>query len=369
VKNFTLDYCKVLTDAIGVDFRDNYNSDRFGPEKRTHLTAATAFNRFLAGIGVIFCREARQIVRKGLAFVEPHLNDLEWLYANLSDDESRDLLVKLSAYRSLGYRKIKLPTNTQKFWHARSQAQAIPRGEEELDADFLGWKLHERSLETFGYPIRMFTLPGACYTTFVHEQYRCETADGPIECAEGDVAIDAGGCYGDTALYLAHKAGLNGKVASFEFLPANVSIFRRNMDLNPHLASRIRFYENPVYSQSDEELFVIGNGPGTRVVTESRDPSALKVKTLKIDDLVARGDLPRIDFIKMDIEGAELEALKGSECVLRQFKPKMAITVYHSFKDFWIIPRFLHSLGLNYRFYLRHFTTHAEETVLFAVAI
>jgi FkbM family methyltransferase len=203
----------------------------------------------------------------------------------------------------------------------------------------------------------------------VHEQYRCETADGPIECAEGDVAIDAGGCYGDTALYLAHKAGLNGKVASFEFLPANVSIFRRNMDLNPHLASRIRFYENPVYSQSDEELFVIGNGPGTRVVTESRDPSALKVKTLKIDDLVARGDLPRIDFIKMDIEGAELEALKGSECVLRQFKPKMAITVYHSFKDFWIIPRFLHSLGLNYRFYLRHFTTHAEETVLFAVAI
>jgi hypothetical protein len=68
----------------------------------------------------------------------------------------------------------------------------------------------------------------------------------------------------------------------------------------------------------------------------------------------------------MDIEGAELEALKGSEGVLRQFKPKLAITVYHDFKDFWTIPQYLDSLGLGYRFYLRHFTIHAEETVLFA---
>jgi hypothetical protein len=51
---------------------------------------------------------------------------------------------------------------------------------------------------------------------------------------------------------------------------------------------------------------------------------------------------------------------------LRQFKPKLAITVYHDFKDFWMIPQFLDELGLNYRFYLRHFTIHAEETVLFA---
>ena len=114
-------------------------------------------------------------------------------------------MVKLSAYRALGHRKVNLPTNTPEFWKAREKANLIPRGAEEIDPEFLGWKLHERSLESFGYPIRMFAGPGACYTAFVYQQYRCEATDGPIECAEGDVAIDAGGCYGDTAIYFAHK--------------------------------------------------------------------------------------------------------------------------------------------------------------------
>jgi hypothetical protein len=58
--------------------------------------------------------------------------------------------------------------------------------------------------------------------------------------------------------------------------------------------------------------------------------------------------------------------MSPNEGVRRQFKPKLAITVCHYFKDFWEIPRFLDGLGLGYRFYLRHFTIHAEETVLFA---
>jgi len=52
--------------------------------------------------------------------------------------------------------------------------------------------------------------------------------------------------------------------------------------------------------------------------------------------------------------------------VLRKFQPRLAITVYHRLRDFWEIPQYHRSLGLGYRFYLRHFTTHAEETVLFA---
>jgi len=80
------------------------------------------------------------------------------------------------------------------------------------------------------------------------------------------------------------------------------------------------------------------------------------VQTLKIDDMVARGDVPRIDFIEMDIEGAELEALKSCDHGV------------YDFKDFGEIPQFLDRLVLGYRFYLRHFTFHGEETVLFAGA-
>jgi hypothetical protein len=75
-----------------------------------------------------------------------------------------------------------------------------------------------------------------------------------------------------------------------------------------------------------------------------------------------------VDFIKMDIEGAEMQALRGAEESIRRFRPKMAITVYHSLEDFWEIPKWIAQLGLGYRFYLRHFTIHQEETVLFGVA-
>lgn len=363
---FLTDYCAILAKAISSDHNDNYDTDRFGKSIAHKPGFRSVIKKALSKCGVVTKKSAENVVCVGLKFINPHVCSLDWLYNRLSDEQSRAWLVLLTAYRCLGYKKVKLPTNNPDFWKAKTLASQIPRGSEEIDPKFLGWKLHERSLELFGYPIRMFCGAGACYTTFVHEQYRCETADGTIECAEGDVAIDAGGCYGDTALYFAHRVGRKGSVASFEFLPINVSVFRRNLALNPELASRIRLYESPVYSASGQELFVLGNGPGTQVVSETSDPNAHTIQTLAIDDLVGRGDFPRIDFIKMDIEGAELEALKGSEKVLRQFKPKLAITVYHNFKDFWEIPQYLDSLGLGYSFYLRHFTIHAEETVLFA---
>jgi hypothetical protein len=113
-------------------------------------------------------------------------------------------------------------------------------------------------------------------------------------------------------------------------------------------------------------LFVNGNGPATRVELVPSVPDAPSIKTLSIDDLVASQGLERLDFIKMDIEGAEMSALRGAEGALRRFRPKLAICVYHSLSDFWSVPQFLDSLGLGYRFFLRHFTIHAEETVLFA---
>ena len=88
--------------------------------------------------------------------------------------------------------------------------------------------------------------------------------------------------------------------------------------------------------------------------------------TLAIDDLVQQQNLPRVDFIKMDIEGAELSALRGAKQTIQRHKPKLAISVYHRLTDFFEVPEFLDSLGCGYRYFLRHYTIHAEETVLFA---
>ena len=117
---------------------------------------------------------------------------------------------------------------------------------------------------------------------------------------------------------------------------------------------------------SGDKLFVEGVGPAAHITQNPKSREAKQVETLTIDDLVAQKQLSRLDFIKMDIEGAELEALKGAEDSIRRYRPKLAISVYHHLPDFWEISQWIDGLGLGYCFYLRHFTIHAEETVLFA---
>lgn len=75
-----------------------------------------------------------------------------------------------------------------------------------------------------------------------------------------------------------------------------------------------------------------------------------------------------ITFIKMDIEGYELNALKGARKSICKYKPKLAICVYHRFDDLWEIPQFLKSLGVDYKFYIRNYHRSSCECVLYAIA-
>ena len=94
--------------------------------------------------------------------------------------------------------------------------------------------------------------------------------------------------------------------------------------------------------------------------------SAVEVQTQTIDDFVSEQSIKKIDFIKMDIEGSEPNALKGAEGTIRKHRPKLAIAIYHDLRHFASIPNWIDGLGLGYRFYVGHFTIHAAETVLFA---
>jgi FkbM family methyltransferase len=170
---------------------------------------------------------------------------------------------------------------------------------------------------------------------------------------------------GDTSIYGACRAKETGRVFCFEFDVNNLVWLKRNLDLNPAIKPRIQVMPFALWDRSGESVIIDGEGPSARIMagTEGRT-----VQSMAIDDLVTKGTTARIDFIKLDIEGAELRALKGAEMVLQQFRPRLAISVYHHEDDMWEIPLWINSLGLGYRFYLEHFTTHLEETVLFAIA-
>ena len=292
-------------------------------------------------------------------YVIAHLPEFEEAYALLADDESRALFAELLKFHILGREHVRLRRNNEEFWTHYRDADgryAVERGSRHA----WHWTLNRYRLPGRGGTIELHAHMLNVLDTFLLEQYACRRAS--IEVREGDIVIDGGACWGDTALYFADRAGTTGKVFAFEFLPENLALLRENVALNPALAPRIEVIERAIWNVSGEQVPYASNGPATAL--GSGDAAA---ETLSIDELVRERALPRVDFIKLDVEGAELAALRGAEETIRRFHPRLAVSLYHRNEDFAEIPRYLAARG--YRLHLDHFTIHEEETVLFAASV
>ena len=78
-------------------------------------------------------------------------------------------------------------------------------------------------------------------------------------------------------------------------------------------------------------------------------------KVITLDTYVYEKKLPRVDFIKLDVEGAEYDTLRGARTILSRWKPILAISAYHKLDDFWTIMNFIKSIRPDYEFALRQF--------------
>jgi FkbM family methyltransferase len=292
-----------------------------------------------------------------------------YLYDRLEDVTSKEMLVKLFAFRVMGHRKVRLPRNTADFWTDIRRIENLPIAGPPLPVEFMDIVLQLRDLRPIGFDMKAYcTGRGGSYV-FLQRQYELHRGDTHCKAEPGDVVIDAGGCWGETALYFSHQVGEHGSVISYEFIPSNLRVLDRNLSENPDLAKRVRVVREPLWSSGGQTLYYVDWGPGSRVSFEKMraDFPDTRCSTTTIDSTVEEENLARLDFIKMDIEGAELNALKGGERTLKRFHPKLAISLYHSVDDFRTIPRYLDSLGLKYKFYLDHHTIYENETLLFCI--
>lgn len=276
---------------------------------------------------------------------------------SLSDEESKRLFFDLCAFRIAGGRHYRLPRNDDFFW------RCVDRVENEL--------LVERGVSRAGgYELNLYRIGGIeleahpmnILNTFLIEEYRLACPGRTVEAGAGDVILDGGSCWGDTALYFAHRVG-SGKVFAFEFEPDNLAVLRRNLARNPRLAERIEIVEAALW-RTTSALTVAAAGPATRVSEEAA--AGAQVQAVAIDDWVRDAAVRRVDFIKMDIEGAEVPALEGARRTIATCAPRLAISTYHSIADLVGIPMLLRSLRSDYEVFLSHATIHAEETIAFA---
>jgi FkbM family methyltransferase len=289
--------------------------------------------------------------------------ELNWLYGRLRDQNSKSVLENIILFRLTG-------GHWKNPWRGGKQRWLPPVIEEGANTEiiqtsFMGWHLVKRSMKELGFPITIFLPPFRPIVTFDLEQY--SDHNNKIYVKEGDIVIDGGGCWGDTALYFASLGDTDCKVYTFEFMAENLEIMKRNLSLNPDFKGRIKVIEKALWSTSGQELNFICDGPGTRLDSINKNTSkSLTATTITIDDFVASEGIPRVDFIKLDIEGAELEALKGAEKTIKKHRPVLALCVYHKPEHFTELARFIDTLECGYLYSLDHLSDCEWETVLYA---
>ncbi|HEX5720447.1 MAG TPA: FkbM family methyltransferase [Thermoanaerobaculia bacterium] len=187
-------------------------------------------------------------------------------------------------------------------------------------------------------PARFSLRDGVYATTFQGQELK--TWDHPFELVEGlrrylrrqapspgQVVVDAGAFHGLYALWFASRVGPGGRVVAVEPDAGNLHGLRRNLALNSGL--RVDVIEEPLWSEVTEVGFFPQGNVASSVFWSPAGQAAEPRRTTTLDAIVGSLSLPRLDFVKMDVEGAEVHALRGAEASIRKLRPCFAVASYH----------------------------------------
>lgn len=280
---------------------------------------------------------AARIARAKDYFLVRHGDWINTFTENLSDDHSRDSLATYLRQRVLADIYYDCPIAYPVAPPMKSAA----------------WRKERESLQ-YNFPV----LKGLRYETtfqhiFIYEQYGIA---GAVEATPGQTVIDAGAFIGDTACYFSRKVGGGGKVYAFEATPDSARLAKENMQANgcdnveivPFALSdqkqTLHLNVNSAAASSNRVL-------GTQA-TDADGNEQAAIEAIRLDDFVAERGI-QVDFIKADIEGAEMAMLNGAANTIARDAPTCALCVYHKQDDFWTIPEFLRAQVKDYRFWFR----------------
>ena len=164
----------------------------------------------------------------------------------------------------------------------------------------------------------------------------------------GDIVLDCGARYG-TFSKTALDAGAR-LVIAIEPSPVSLECLRRN--LSKEIADgRVILYPKGVWDKTDNlRLMIDPHNSADDSFVRNQGASGVVVPVTTIDELVRELKLPRVDVIKMDIEGSETRAVAGAAATIRQFRPRMAICVYHLPADPDEVPARVRRFRSDYRY-------------------
>ena len=246
--------------------------------------------------------------------------------------------------------------------------KVTPFNMEGLPQDYLGLPLQICELTLNAPNTSNINLQVICNSQLLdginyYRQYFITREGVNVSPKAGEVVLDCGACIGDYSVLFAAMVGPGGQVHAFDPLPLHNRYCNLQAQLNPTLAPVMHFIAAAVGKHTSKAkqnaLSHDRITPGLRVESDSFD-------FVSLDDY-AKKHLDQVDYIKMDIEGAEMDALAGAENVIRTFKPRLAISGYHKPSDLWEIPHKITSLNPGYKLTFGHHSPVRWESVFYAI--
>lgn len=146
---------------------------------------------------------------------------------------------------------------------------------------------------------------------------------------KGDTVIDGGAYLGNFAILAARLVGRRGRVIALEPDPATAQALRSRMEQLG--LGNVQVVAKGLWDKEEEIPFYMHEGVGLSSLfpSETDQPARTSIQCTSLDALVADLQLERVDFVKMDVEGAEIEALSGASDTLTRHHPAMAVATYH----------------------------------------
>ena len=289
-----------------------------------------------------------------------HYESLFAAYSQLNGDSSKRLYLYLIAFRLAGHFSVRLPVDfagkAEEFAAYKAAEKSTPS---QLAASGMFGKLRHFDFDFRGDRYLVDCL-GLDYYLF-RGQYFYSKGGVAVAPAAGDTVIDGGACTGDTAAVFSNAVGPAGSVFCFDPVADHLAVLEHNVKQFAHANVQVMPYGLSDKNILAEPIVLNHYSPGF-------SSGNAQVPLRSIDFLVSTKDIQKIDFIKLDVEGAELDSLRGARNSILRFKPKLAISLYHKPNDLFEIILYIKDKFPFYSCYVDHYTIHAEETVLYCRA-
>lgn len=214
--------------------------------------------------------------------------------------------------------------------------------------------------QLIGYPDNPFPkqniwMPrvGLLYATTGKQYFDCPG----MEIGDNEVFVDAGFFHGETSReFIKLCNGKYNRIVAFE---ADENVFKYSKNSCSDIEN-IEIHNCATWNVREKLYFKQIGDAGSRI---DNNAASKEIQADSIDNIMAGREAT---FIKLDVEGAEYNTLLGAEKTIKKYKPKIACSIYHKPQDIVEIPLLLMEYRPDYKYYIRHYTTNAWETVLYA---